>query len=161
MFSLQLEQDGEVLIPAELNQNDLPISFRYYDPIINESRRRFPNKLHELNTYKNTMRIGYHKNETVLTKVLEFIGTQQRNVTNQNESTQRLSLRHSILNPIVTNDFDYHLSTDCKEIQRSKYMAIDEDLERLDGKFTIMGLAATKELQKSTIVNGGGPRVNK
>lgn len=42
MFALQLEQEGEVLIPQELNQQDLPISFRFYDPIINESRRRFP-----------------------------------------------------------------------------------------------------------------------
>lgn len=34
MFLLELEQDSDVLIPTELSQDKLPMSFRYYDPII-------------------------------------------------------------------------------------------------------------------------------
>lgn len=64
------------------------------------------------------------------------------------------------MNPVVNNDFDYHTSSDCKEMQRSKYMSIDEDIERLDKKFTIMGKATTNELNKKTIISGGGPRIN-
>ena len=34
LFLLELEQDSDVLIPDELSQDKLPMSFRYYDPII-------------------------------------------------------------------------------------------------------------------------------
>ena len=34
IFILNFEQGREVLIPKELAQDSLPISFRYYDPII-------------------------------------------------------------------------------------------------------------------------------
>ena len=34
VFLLELEQDSDVLIPIELSQDKLPMSFRYYDPII-------------------------------------------------------------------------------------------------------------------------------
>ena len=39
-------------------------------------------------------------------------------------------------------------------------MAIDDDLERLERKFAIMGEAAQKELEMRTIINGGGERIN-
>ena len=39
-------------------------------------------------------------------------------------------------------------------------MAIDNDLESLKKKFTLMGELNNKELRKGTIINGGGPRVN-
>lgn len=64
------------------------------------------------------------------------------------------------MNPIVTYDLDYHLSADCKEMQRSKYIGINEDLDSLDRKFTIMGEATMKELNENTIISGGGPRIN-
>lgn len=93
------------MIPNELDQSDLPTSFRFYDTIINETKLRFPEPAQIFNAYKNTMRIGYQKNETILTKVLEFIGAQGE--------AGKLSLRHSHLNPILTHDIDYHLSHDC------------------------------------------------
>jgi len=31
---LELEQDSDVLIPEELSQDKMPMSFRYYDPVI-------------------------------------------------------------------------------------------------------------------------------
>ena len=34
LFLLELEQDSDVLIPEELSQDKLPMSFRYYDPVI-------------------------------------------------------------------------------------------------------------------------------
>ena len=34
LFLLELEQDSDVLIPDELSQDKMPMSFRYYDPVI-------------------------------------------------------------------------------------------------------------------------------
>ena len=34
IFILEFELGNEVLIPASLSQDYLPLSFRYYDPII-------------------------------------------------------------------------------------------------------------------------------
>lgn len=34
LFVHEMEQGGEVIIPIELSQDRLPISFRYYDPIL-------------------------------------------------------------------------------------------------------------------------------
>ena len=34
LFLLDIEQGSEVYIPKSFNQSDLPISFRYYDPIM-------------------------------------------------------------------------------------------------------------------------------
>ena len=33
-FLLDFEQGNEVMIPEELSQDGMPLSFRYYDPII-------------------------------------------------------------------------------------------------------------------------------
>ena len=35
LFSIDMEQGSEVYIPRDLAQDDLPWSFRYYDPIMN------------------------------------------------------------------------------------------------------------------------------
>ena len=40
MFALELEQGLEVRIPKALSQNHLPISFRYYDCILNVVKRQ-------------------------------------------------------------------------------------------------------------------------
>jgi len=34
LFTLEIEQGCEVFIPKELSQKSLPVSFRFYDPII-------------------------------------------------------------------------------------------------------------------------------
>lgn len=34
LFTYQIEDDAEVFIPVDLSQSGLPISFRYYDPLI-------------------------------------------------------------------------------------------------------------------------------
>lgn len=34
MFVLEVEQGQAVFIPNELRQDDLPLSFKYYDPIL-------------------------------------------------------------------------------------------------------------------------------
>lgn len=35
LFIMDVEEGGEILIPRELSQDQLPQSFRYYDPILN------------------------------------------------------------------------------------------------------------------------------
>ena len=62
------------------------------------------------------MRIGYQKNETLMVKVLDFIGAQGRTNTTGDDPTQgqKLSFKPQILNPIETNDIDYHLSHECQ-----------------------------------------------
>lgn len=34
IFMQDVEEGGEIFIPQELSQNQLPYSFRYYDPIL-------------------------------------------------------------------------------------------------------------------------------
>jgi hypothetical protein len=34
LFTFEIEDDAEVFIPQDLSQSGLPISFRYYDPLI-------------------------------------------------------------------------------------------------------------------------------
>lgn len=51
------------------------------------------------------MRIGYQKNEKLITKVLDRLGIQ--------EKQQKLSMRYQILNPLENNDVDYTRSHDC------------------------------------------------
>ena len=69
-------------------------------------------------------------------------------------------MRYQILNPLQNNDVDYTRSHDCLQRQRSRYMSLDNDIESLDKKFSILAEANTKDLKKTTIINGGGPRVN-
>lgn len=35
LFIMDVEEGGEILIPGEMSQDQLPRSFRYYDPILN------------------------------------------------------------------------------------------------------------------------------
>ena len=34
LFTLEIEQGSEAFIPVELSQKSLPLSFRFYDPIL-------------------------------------------------------------------------------------------------------------------------------
>ena len=40
IFVIEIEQNREVFFPKELNQNDLPYSFRYYDHLINVKAKK-------------------------------------------------------------------------------------------------------------------------
>ena len=53
MFVLNLEQGVEAIIPKQLRQDDLPMSFRFYDPILRIIDKFMPNCKKEYFNLKN------------------------------------------------------------------------------------------------------------
>jgi hypothetical protein len=60
-YALQIELGNEVFIPTELSQDDFPMSFRYYDPILNVLDDTISNERKELFFIRNQLNVRNFK----------------------------------------------------------------------------------------------------
>ena len=61
--------------------------------------------------------------------MLEKIGVVQ--AIDEEYSTKKQTFKHSIVNKKEIKNIDHHLSVHTKSLQRSTYLTIDDDLERV------------------------------
>ena len=74
---------------------------------------------------------------------------------------KKQTFKHSIVNKKEMKNIDHHLSTHSKSLQRSTYLTIDDDLERVQNTYLLQQKTMKDELAKFEIIRGGGLRVNK
>jgi len=65
IFILEIEQGQEVFIPAELSIDQYPMSFRFYDMILNFTKEAVSQETKEFHSFKNTFRLNFYQNENV------------------------------------------------------------------------------------------------
>tara|TARA_B110000285_G_C15093130_1_gene600289 strand:- start:1459 stop:1806 length:348 start_codon:yes stop_codon:yes gene_type:complete len=63
MFVLELEMGHEVFIPKELQIDNYPISYQFYDSIINHTQSTASVETKEYFKFKNNFRFNFYKNE--------------------------------------------------------------------------------------------------
>ena len=63
LFLMEFELGNEVLIPQELRQDDLPLSFRYYDFIINLIQEKVSYEKREFFKVKKQVAIIFDRNK--------------------------------------------------------------------------------------------------
>lgn len=72
-FLLNFEQGNEVMIPEELSQDDMPLSFRYYDPIIILIQERLSYNKREYFKVKKQLGLLFDKKLSLRNQVKELM----------------------------------------------------------------------------------------
>ena len=74
MFILDMENGQEVIVPPELSMDQMPMNFRYYDPILLWIQEMFASEKKQYFILKNQFTFQRIKDDDVKAKVLEKIG---------------------------------------------------------------------------------------
>jgi hypothetical protein len=73
IFMIELELGKEVFVPKDMSQSKLPISFRFYDPIINMIKKRMLVERREYYGLKKALAFTFN-NESASKYILEKMG---------------------------------------------------------------------------------------
>lgn len=74
LFIMDIEQGQEVFIPKELSQDHLPLSFRFYDPILMLIQEQVSEESRELFNIQNEIAFTLHHQADWFQQVLERVG---------------------------------------------------------------------------------------
>lgn len=78
-FLLHFEQGNEVMIPEELSQDDMPLSFRYYDPIIILIQERLSQNKREYFKVKKQLGLLFDKKLSLKNQFKELVKVGDQN----------------------------------------------------------------------------------
>lgn len=117
LFTLELSRGTEVKIPPSLDQSKLPISYRYFDPVINIVKSNLEGKNRDFAKLKKSISYAfdqkYHANSIF-------------NLNNKDDDSKKLTTQHK-LRRNKDHKFDFINSVHTMQVQDSKYMMIDDD----------------------------------
>lgn len=82
LMIIELEQGNEVLISKELSQDDLPLSFRYYDSILRIIQRKINPHQREMQIARKSMAYMFHENSAIKNLKDQLFGTDKASVKN-------------------------------------------------------------------------------
>ena len=120
IFQMQIEDGDEVFIPRELSQDDLPMAFRYYDPILFTLQDRCSEQAREKFQQRNQMHLERMISGSLkLTLLAKF------------EGEDKIEHKHKVMENHNYDIIDPLNSLHVKALQRSKYVSIEKDLNRL------------------------------
>lgn len=153
LFILEIEQGEEVFIPPEISINQYPLSFRFYDSILNFTSSSVSQKTKDFHSHKNTFRLNFYQNENVQRKLLENLGMIDK--PSKGFSISKLTLRHAIVNEKVSTEINHYMSLHSKGLQHSRYLQIDDDIARLQDHFNIQALVQREQKLKNETIGGG------
>ena len=71
LFIFEIQTGKEVFIPAELSQDYLPQTFRYYDFILNYVMDNVSQDTKELYTFVNDMRLKFYKSQKSMMETIK------------------------------------------------------------------------------------------
>ena len=129
LLQLHIEQGDEVLIPAELSQNHLPQSFRFYDPILQMVERNFSEEKKNFYLLRNHL-IQTKINSSNFPKLLK----QQAGLLPK-PGQEKLHINLKQLNSKQVHDVNYMSSDHSMGIQRSSYIIIEANYARLSRQY--------------------------
>ena len=130
IFILDIEQGHEVFIPLELQIDNYPISYRFYDSIINHTQSTASVETKEYFKFKNNFRFNFYKNESFQQKLFEKLGLTDK-AFDVDDTSNKLTFKHKIVNEKEHCLVNHHTSQHSKGLQKSKYLVIDENMERI------------------------------
>ena len=124
----ELEQGREVLIPNELSQDSLPMTFWYYDSLLNivESLLSHDNK--KVIEFKNDFKLSFFYYDTLKNRILRKLKLKKM-VTTQ---LSNISFRQQMIAKNELMEMDHFKSYHVKALQRSGYLVIDNRYENLE-----------------------------
>lgn len=158
LLILDVQLGMAVYLCDEFNMNQLPLSFRYYDPILriilkglNPQRQRF---------YMDQKHLAkmFHEQSTHQ-QFLKVLGLKE----DKDEGAQKQVIKHKPVNLARRKEIDFNFSKHAMQIQRSYYVKIDDDttnpVEKIHSDFrqrdpelytNISNTGYTKEMRNQT-----------
>lgn len=117
LMIIELGQDNEVLIPKELSQDDLPLSFRYYDSILRIIQRKINPHQREMQIARKSMANMFHEHSAIQNLRDQLFGTDKK-----------ASVQNHIINKKERKEINILESQHTMDIQRSRYVALDDNI---------------------------------
>lgn len=106
------------------------MSYQYYDSILNHAQSTASVETKEYFKFKNNFRFNFYKNGNFQQKLFEKLGLTDKPF-DENDTTNKLTFKHKIVNEKENNLVNHHTSQHAKGLQKSKYLVIDENMERI------------------------------
>lgn len=113
-----------MFIPKELSQDHLPLSFRFYDPILMMIQEKVSDESREHFNLQNKIAFTLHREADFVQKILEKLGFVE------NGKEKKLTYHHSSVTNKAPTEICHHGSPHTLALQRSKYICIDNDISR-------------------------------
>lgn len=129
MFILDIEQGDEVIIPTELLQSDLPLSFKFYDPVLKIIQEQINLETKDFFTLKNKLNLQrFQDDDNLKRKIKEMIGLDQSNL--DEPPPKPPIFKYSMINDRDI-DVDHTKSVHSMSLQSSKYVVIENEMKRI------------------------------
>lgn len=127
MFIIEVEQGNETYIPHELSQDSLPMNFWYYDPILCWVQDLVSKGKQSLCDFKNEFRLNFYRDNSLEQRILRKLGVgKDRSVHRERQVCKHQAVAQAELKEVMPNKSSHVMG-----LQRSPYVAIDDNLARL------------------------------
>ena len=113
LFIIDIEQGQEVFIPKELSQDHLPLSFRYYDPILMMIQEKVSDESREHFNIQNNVAFTLHRKGDYLQDFLKKVGI------TEDERDKKLTYQYSSVFNKAPTYICHHGSPHTLALQRS------------------------------------------
>ena len=111
----------------------MPINFWYYDPILNFVQEYVSQDSKDFHVFKNMFRLNFYEQENMKARILEKIGFAEK----PGEFSNKLTYKYQVLNEPENQGINHHISSQVLTLQKSRYLIIDDDVDRLQEHFKI------------------------
>ena len=152
MMIYDLEQGFEIFINKTWSQDNLPWGYRYYDPILKLVRKNMHMQKKEFYSLKKQLAHDAYTGE-FLDKVKEILGFVENNIDG------KVNQKYYPVNKKHRKEIDIYHSGNCREVQRSRYIGVDDQIDKPEVCFeSHMG---GKLHKTGKMLNTGYPRIDK
>ena len=138
LFIHEVEDGIETFIPKDLSQDHLPMSFRYYDPVIAVVSEHVSHLKRENLTLKQKVAHKLHFEGDIGRLVLEKTGVYTP------KANEPLVFKYTALNKKPPTGVNHHNSHHTMALQRSKYICLDDNI----GKEFVLENQSKKKLKE-------------
>ena len=136
IFILDIEQGNEVIIPPQLSQTRLALSYKFYDPILNIIQANISEEMRSQFALRNSFNLERIKeNFSMSTKLFEsFRGDQVAFHHGHSLYKKNDTVGHSPMDGGADKDAGYiniMKNIECTSLQTSRYIIIENDIKKL------------------------------
>ena len=122
LFIFEVEDGTEAFIPWDLSMERFPQCMRFYDPIIGMLQENISKEIKLKNKTKNIVAFMIHREHDTLLKIKEFVGIEDK--------ADKLIFEYAAINEKPELDIDHTKSYHSTGLQMSKYIAVDDQIEK-------------------------------
>lgn len=145
MFIIEVEEGKETYIPNELSQDSLPINFRFYDPILIWVQDLVSKSKQSLCDFKNEFRLNFYRDNSIERRLLSTLGIGGDGSAHQEKHV----CKHQAVAENERKEIIPQKSSHVMSLQRSRYVAIDDDIARLQRHDRIQAITRKDERLRS------------